>query len=163
METFDKLVDEIVLCLHLDHKDLPIEMRKAIETIHLKEDVLIGKNVLIVDDDVRNLFALTTAFERYHINAITAESGKEAIGILQQSDDIDVILMDIMMPEMDGYETMQKIRNEIVSDDLPIIAVTAKAMMGDRQKCLEAGASDYITKPVRVDQLLSLIRVWLNK
>ena len=122
-----------------------------------------SKNILIVDDDVRNLFALTTAFERYNNNAITAESGKEAINILNDTKTIDLILMDIMMPEMDGYETTQKIRRENKNNNLPIIPVTAKAMKGDRQKCIDAGASDYITKPVKIDQLLSLMRVCLYK
>ena len=124
---------------------------------------LTGKNILVVDDDVRNLFALTTAFERYHINTITAESGQEAINILNENKHVDMVLMDIMMPEMDGYETTQKIRREHKNTHLPIIAVTAKAMKGDREKCIEAGASDYITKPVKIDQLLSLMRVWLYK
>ena len=125
--------------------------------------MLTHKKVLVVDDDVRNLFALTTAFERYSINTITAESGKEAMSILDEHHDIDIVLMDIMMPEMDGYETTQKIRREHKNTSLPIIAVTAKAMKGDREKCIEAGASDYITKPVKIDQLLSLMRVWLYK
>jgi CheY-like chemotaxis protein len=118
---------------------------------------------LVVDDDVRNLFALTTVFERYNINAITAESGAEAITVLNENPNIDMVLMDIMMPEMDGYETMQKIRREHRNNSLPIIAVTAKAMKGDRNKCIEAGASDYITKPLKIDQLLSLMRVWFFK
>ena len=163
VSSFEPLLDEIILYLHLSHKELPVELGKIIENLHLKEDVLVGKNVLIVDDDVRNLFALTTAFERFEINAISAESGKEAISILSGPEDIDIVLMDIMMPEMDGYETTQRIRKEVKNEKLPIIAVTAKAMKGDRQKCIDAGASDYITKPVKVDQLLSLMRVWLNK
>ena len=134
-----------------------------IDNLRSREDILANKNVLVVDDDVRNLFALTTAFERYNINTITAESGQEAINILSEQNDIDMVLMDIMMPEMDGYETTQKIRREHKNSHLPIIAVTAKAMKGDREKCIEAGASDYITKPVKVDQLLSLMRVWLYK
>ena len=130
----------------------------------MKEDILTGKNILVVDDDVRNLFALTTVFERYNINVITAESGKEAIHIINDDEQtIDMVLMDIMMPEMDGYETTQKIRREHKNSTLPIIAVTAKAMKGDRQKCIEAGASDYITKPVKIDQLLSLMRIWFYK
>jgi CheY-like chemotaxis protein len=116
-----------------------------------------------VDDDVRNLFALTTAFERYNMKVITAESGQEAIDILSEGKQVDMLLMDIMMPEMDGYETTQKIRREHKNNNLPIIAVTAKAMKGDREKCIDAGASDYITKPVKIDQLLSLMRVWLYK
>jgi CheY-like chemotaxis protein len=159
----DFLLEELVGQLHMDHKQLPSQQRKLIESIRLKEDVLTGKNILIVDDDVRNLFALTTAFERYNINVFTAESGKEAISMLNEYANIHMVLMDIMMPEMDGYETTQRIRRENKNSNLPIIAVTAKAMKGDRQKCIEAGASDYITKPVKVDQLLSLMRIWLYR
>jgi CheY-like chemotaxis protein len=163
VKSLDLLLEETVKHLHIDHKALSPQQKKLIEGIRLKEDVLVGKNILVVDDDVRNLFALTTAFERYNINAITAESGKEAIHLLNENSEIDMVLMDIMMPEMDGYETTQKIRRENKNSTLPIIAVTAKAMKGDRQKCIEAGASDYITKPVKIDQLLSLMRIWLYK
>ncbi len=159
----DLLLEETVLLLHIDHKDLLPEKRKLIEELRSKNDILAHKKVLVVDDDVRNLFALTTAFEKYNIHTITAESGKEAMNILEENHDIDMVLMDIMMPEMDGYETTQKIRREHQNTGLPIIAVTAKAMKGDREKCIEAGASDYITKPVKIDQLLSLMRVWLYK
>jgi len=151
------------MLLHLRNEDLLPEKRKMIENLRLREDVLMNKNVLIVDDDVRNLFALTTAFEQHNIKTITAESGQEAIDILSENKNIDMVLMDIMMPEMDGYETTQKIRREHKNSNLPIIAVTAKAMKGDREKCIEAGASDYVTKPVKIDQLLSLMRVWLYK
>ncbi|WP_132050937.1 HAMP domain-containing protein [Pseudocnuella soli] len=161
--SLELLLEETVLHLHIDHKALLPEKRKLIDNLRSREDVLANKNVLVVDDDVRNLFALTTAFERYGINAITAESGQEAINILADNRNIDIVLMDIMMPEMDGYETTQKIRREHKNNNLPIIAVTAKAMKGDREKCIEAGASDYITKPVKIDQLLSLMRVWLYK
>ena len=157
------LLEEAVLLMHIDHKNLLPEKKRLIENLRSKSDVLTNKKVLVVDDDVRNLFALTTAFERYKINTITAESGKEAMEILDQDVNIDMVLMDIMMPEMDGYETTQKIRREHKNSALPIIAVTAKAMKGDREKCIEAGASDYITKPVKIDQLLSLMRVWLYK
>ena len=163
VNSLDLLLEEMVMLLHIDHKNLMPEKRKLIENLRAKNDILANKKVLVVDDDVRNLFALTTAFERYSINAITAESGQEAMNILNENDDIDIVLMDIMMPEMDGYETTQKIRREHMNKSLPIIAVTAKAMKGDREKCIEAGASDYITKPVKVDQLLSLMRVWLYK
>jgi CheY-like chemotaxis protein len=149
--------------MHIDHKDMLPEKQMIIENLRSKEDVLTNKTILVVDDDVRNLFALTTAFERYNINTITAESGQEAINILMENPSVDMVLMDIMMPEMDGYETTQKIRREHKNNNLPIIAVTAKAMKGDREKCIEAGASDYITKPVKIDQLLSLMRVWLYK
>ncbi|MES1218113.1 MAG: response regulator, partial [Bacteroidota bacterium] len=161
--SLDLLLEEAVMLLHIDHRDLLPEKQKLIENLRTKNDVLTNKKVLVVDDDVRNLFALTTAFERYTIQTITAESGQEAMNILEDMQDIDIVLMDIMMPEMDGYETTQKIRREHKNTGLPIIAVTAKAMKGDREKCLEAGASDYITKPVKIDQLLSLMRVWLYK
>jgi HAMP domain-containing protein/signal transduction histidine kinase/DNA-binding response OmpR family regulator len=164
VNSLEHLLEETVLQLHINHKDLPAEKRKVIEHIRMKDDILTGKNVLVVDDDVRNLFALTTVFERYNMNVITAESGKEAISIINDDKQkIDMVLMDIMMPEMDGYETTQKIRREHKNSTLPIIAVTAKAMKGDRQKCIEAGASDYITKPLKIDQLLSLMRVWFYK
>ncbi|GGH80820.1 HAMP domain-containing protein/signal transduction histidine kinase/CheY-like chemotaxis protein [Filimonas zeae] len=163
VNSLDLLLEETVMQLHLNHQALLPEKRKLIEDLRSQKDVLIHKNVLVVDDDVRNLFALTTAFERYQINTITAESGKEAMNILDENNHIDIVLMDIMMPEMDGYETMQKIRREHKNSALPIIAVTAKAMKGDREKCLEAGASDYITKPLKIDQLLSLMRVWLYR
>jgi len=163
VNSLDLLLEETVMLLHIDHRDLMPEKRRLIENLRSKSDILTNKRVLVVDDDVRNLFALTTAFERYNIRTITAESGHEAMNILQDSTDIDIVLMDIMMPEMDGYETTQKIRREHKNTSLPIIAVTAKAMKGDREKCIEAGASDYITKPVKIDQLLSLMRVWLYK
>jgi CheY-like chemotaxis protein len=163
VNSLDLLLEETVMLLHIDHKELLSEKRKLIENLRSKKDVLINKDVLVVDDDVRNLFALTTAFEKYSMNTITAESGKEAMNILSENNGIDIVLMDIMMPEMDGYETIQKIRREHKNSALPIIAVTAKAMKGDREKCIEAGASDYITKPLKIDQLLSLMRVWLYK
>jgi len=163
VNSLELLLEETVMQLHLNYKDLLPEKRKIIENLRLKEDVLANKKVLIVDDDVRNLFALTTAFEKYNIQTVTAESGQDAINILNENNNIDMVLMDIMMPEMDGYETTQKIRREHKNSILPIIAVTAKAMKGDREKCIEAGASDYITKPVKIDQLLSLMRVWLYK
>jgi signal transduction histidine kinase/HAMP domain-containing protein/CheY-like chemotaxis protein len=163
VNSLERLLEESIMYMHIDFKDMPQQMKGVIENVRIEKDILKGKKILIVDDDVRNLFALTTAFERYNIDAITAESGKDAINMLNSSTDIDLVLMDIMMPEMDGYETMQKIRRENKNVNLPIIAVTAKAMKGDRQKCIEAGASDYITKPVKVDQLLSLMRIWLYK
>ncbi|HEU4471121.1 MAG TPA: HAMP domain-containing protein [Flavisolibacter sp.] len=163
VNSLELLLEEAIMHMHLDHTDLLPEKQRIIENLRSKEDVLANKKVLVVDDDVRNLFALTTAFERYNIHTITAESGQEAINILGDNSDIDIVLMDIMMPEMDGYETTQKIRREHKNTHLPIIAVTAKAMKGDREKCIDAGASDYITKPVKIDQLLSLMRVWLYK
>jgi CheY-like chemotaxis protein len=163
VNSLDMLLEETVMLLHIPHEDLLPEKKKLIEGLRSKTDVLANKNVLVVDDDVRNLFALTTAFERFNINTITAESGMEAMKILNDNKQVDIVLMDIMMPEMDGYETTQKIRREHKNHTLPIIAVTAKAMKGDREKCIEAGASDYITKPLKIDQLMSLMRIWLYK
>ena len=164
VNSLENLLEETVVHLHLQHKELPPDKQRIIEGIRIKNDILTGKNILIVDDDVRNLFALTTVFERFNINAITAESGKEAIEMINNEElKVEMVLMDIMMPEMDGYETIQKIRREHKNSTLPIIAVTAKAMKGDRQKCIEAGASDYITKPLKIDQLLSLMRIWFYK
>ncbi|HUR30042.1 MAG TPA: response regulator, partial [Saprospiraceae bacterium] len=163
VNSLEHLLEETVLQTHINHLILSPDKRRVIENIRSKEDILTAKNILVVDDDVRNLFALTTVFERYNINVITAESGRDAINILNDNPKIDMVLMDIMMPEMDGYETTQKIRREHKNNLLPIIAVTAKAMKGDRQKCIDAGASDYITKPLKIDQLLSLMRVWFYK
>jgi len=160
--SLDQLTDQVALFLHRVHKDLPEQMRDVIERVHTREDILRGKKILLVDDDMRNLFALTAALEHYGLNLMTAESGMEALYVLEKNKDIDVILMDIMMPEMDGYETMKRIRADNENKDLTIISVTAKAMKGDRQKCIESGASDYITKPVNIEQLVSLMRVWLK-
>ncbi|HCN82533.1 MAG TPA: hybrid sensor histidine kinase/response regulator, partial [Sphingobacteriaceae bacterium] len=157
------LLEEILMLLHINTQSLSESKLKLIRNIHDNNDVLDSKKVLVVDDDVRNLFALTAVFERSNIEVITAESGREALEILNNDKKIDIVLMDIMMPEMDGYETIQIIRKDNKNKHLPIIAVTAKAMIGDRQKCIASGASDYITKPVKTDQLLSLMRVWLIK
>ncbi|MHB8207717.1 HAMP domain-containing protein [Mucilaginibacter sp.] len=157
------LLEEILILLHIDKKYISESKLKMINSVRDTMDILDNRKVLVVDDDVRNLFALTAVFERSKINVITAESGREALEILNDDKCIDIILMDIMMPEMDGYETIQMIRKEQRNKSLPIIAVTAKAMIGDRQKCISSGASDYITKPVKTDQLLALMRVWLIK
>jgi HAMP domain-containing protein/signal transduction histidine kinase/CheY-like chemotaxis protein len=157
------LLEEILNLLHIHKRFISAENLNLIGSINTSSDVLDGKKVLVVDDDVRNLFALTAVFERSNIEVITAESGREALELLNSDKKIDIVLMDIMMPEMDGYETIQIIRKEPKHKYLPIIAVTAKAMIGDRQKCISSGASDYITKPVKTDQLLSLMRVWLIK
>ncbi|WP_207536348.1 HAMP domain-containing protein [Desertivirga arenae] len=159
--TEKQLLNEVSRMLHLDIKGLPEDKVKLLNEVKGDKDILDNKKVLVVDDDVRNLFALTAAFERSQLQVITAESGREALEILNDNKDIDIVLMDIMMPEMDGYETIQWIRKEPKNKQLPIIAVTAKAMIGDRQKCIASGASDYITKPVKTDQLLSLMKVWL--
>ncbi len=164
VNSLENLLEETIVHLHLQHKELPSDKQRIIEGIRIKNDILTARNILVVDDDVRNLFALTTVFERYNINTITAESGMEAIDMINNEElKVEMVLMDIMMPEMDGYETIQKIRREHKNSTLPIIAVTAKAMKGDRQKCIEAGASDYITKPLKIDQLLSLMRIWFYK
>jgi signal transduction histidine kinase/CheY-like chemotaxis protein len=159
----ERLLDETALFLHRVEANLPEAKRRILREVHRADPVLVGKKVLIVDDDMRNIFALTSALERYNMQVLYAENGRDGIEILQASPDIDVVLMDIMMPEMDGFETTQHIRALSHFDNLPIIALTAKAMLGDREKCIEAGASDYITKPVDLDQLLSLLRVWLYR
>jgi CheY-like chemotaxis protein len=122
-----------------------------------------GKKVLVVDDDIRNIFALNSLLERHNMQVISATNGQEAISLVENTDDLSLVLMDVMMPEMDGYETMRRIRSKPQFRLLPIIALTAKAMKGDREKCLEAGASDYVAKPVNTDQLLSLVRMWLHR
>jgi len=157
----ERLLDETALFLHRVHANLPAPKQQMLEHLHQTDAVLASKKVLIVDDDVRNIFALTSLLERYQMQVIYAENGRDGIDTLQNIPDIDIVLMDVMMPEMDGYETMQAIRNLRQFETLPILALTAKAMKGDREKCIEAGASDYITKPVDTDQLLSLLRVWL--
>jgi HAMP domain-containing protein/signal transduction histidine kinase/CheY-like chemotaxis protein len=162
-EPIESLLEETISHLHIRHKSLAPEKRAVIENIHNRHDILAGKNVLVVDDDVRNLFAVTTILERFQINVLTAESGGVAIKMIKDNSKIEMVLMDIMMPEMDGYETTQKIRGDRRYSDLPIIAVTAKAMKGDREKCIDAGASDYIVKPIKIDQLLSLMRLWFHK
>jgi signal transduction histidine kinase/CheY-like chemotaxis protein/HAMP domain-containing protein len=159
----ERLLEKTLMLLHFDYSQLPLEKRKMMENFRIKSDILMGKKVLVVDDDVRNLFALTTVFERFNIDVITAERGMEAISLMNDFSDIEMVLMDIMMPGMDGYDTIRKIRREYKNSTLPIIAVTAQAMKGDRQKCIEAGASDYITKPLKTDQLLSLMRMWFHK
>ncbi len=158
-----QLLEEIFTALHMETKSIPEEARNILLAEKKGVDILDGKKVLVVDDDVRNLFALTAAFERSNLTVITAESGREALDILQNDKEVNIVLMDIMMPEMDGYETIQWIRKDVNHQQLPIIAVTAKAMIGDRQKCIASGASDYITKPVKTYQLMSLMRAWMYK
>ncbi|HSD62364.1 MAG TPA: response regulator, partial [Ignavibacteriaceae bacterium] len=155
------LIDNVITHLHINHSLLSSEYKNIIESLHNSTDILKAKSVLIVDDDVRNLFALTSAFEKYDMQIYTAESGMEAIDIINNNGNIDIILMDIMMPQMDGYEAIRKIRKECQKMNLPIIAVTAKAMKSDRDKSIAAGASDYITKPVNLENLLSIMRIWL--
>lgn len=159
----ERLLDETALFLHRVQANLPEAKRQLLEQLHQSDPVLAHKKVLIVDDDVRNIFALTSLLERYQMQVFYAENGVDGIAVLQNHPDMDVVLMDVMMPELDGYETTQAIRQIEFFRSLPIIALTAKAMQGDREKCLEAGASDYITKPVDTEQLLSLLRVWLYR
>ncbi|HMA36076.1 MAG TPA: HAMP domain-containing protein [Chloroflexia bacterium] len=159
----ERLLDETALFLHRVEANLPESKRQILEHLHQTDPALVGKKLLIVDDDIRNIFALTSLLERYQMDVVYAETGKEGIKLLQTTPDIDIVLMDVMMPEMDGYATMQAIRKIKKFRALPIIALTAKAMKGDREKCIEAGASDYVPKPVDPAQLLSLLRVWLYR
>ncbi|WP_256224023.1 response regulator [Paenibacillus sp. 1_12] len=157
----ERLLDETSLFLHRVEDNLPEEKRQILRKLHSKEEIFTGKKVLIVDDDIRNVFALSNLLEGYDMIVNFAETGKQALDRLSAESDYDIVLMDIMMPEMDGYEAMRQIRKQPGFELLPIIALTAKAMKDDREKCIQAGASDYITKPIHTEQLLSLIRVWL--
>jgi CheY-like chemotaxis protein len=159
----ERLLDETALFLHRVISDLPESKRRMIDKLHGSTEALRGRKVLVVDDDARNIFALTAILERQEMEVLSATNGRQAIQMIQGTPDLSVVLMDIMMPEMDGYETMREIRKDPKFRSLPILALTAKAMKGDREKCLEAGASDYIAKPVNTDQLLSLLRVWLYR
>jgi CheY-like chemotaxis protein len=159
----ERLLDETSLFLHRAESSLPDAQRKILETLHQSLPTLKGTKVLVVDDDVRNIFAVCSFLESHAASVVFAENGRDGLGILEKHSDIDVVLMDIMMPEMDGYEVMRRIRSDHRYDGLPIIALTAKAMRSDREKCIEAGASDYIAKPVDMDKLLSLLRVWLPR
>jgi CheY-like chemotaxis protein len=159
----ERLLDETSLFLHRVESRLPQEKRRMLEQLHSAEAVFQGRRVLVVDDDVRNVFALTSVLEGHGMHVRFAENGKEALDALREDGDVDLVLMDIMMPELDGYETTRAVRELPEYEKLPIIALTAKAMKGDREKAIAAGASDYITKPVDTDQLLSLMRVWLYR
>lgn len=160
--SFQRILDEVSLFLHLVEKNDPRDSSKSrYSKLGALDEVLEGKTVLIADDDVRNIFSLTKAMERYNINVISAIDGRDALKQLAENPQVDVVLMDMMMPEMDGYQSTAAIRQNEKFKHIPVIAVTAKAMVGDRDKCINAGASDYITKPVDIDQLLSLLRVWL--
>ena len=163
VESPERLLDETALFLHRVVADLPPEKQKMLDRLHRSDDALVGRKVLVVDDDVRNIFALSSVLERRGMAVLTAGTGREAIATLESTPDVAIVLMDIMMPEMDGYETMQVIRRNSALRRLPIIALTAKAMKGDREKCLEAGASEYLAKPVNTEQLLSALRMWLHR
>jgi CheY-like chemotaxis protein len=157
----ERLLDETALFLHRVVTQLPEDKQAMLEKLHNSSEVLKGRKVLVVDDDARNIFALTSVLENHDVEVVSATNGRQAIDIINATPDLSMVLMDIMMPEMDGYETMREIRKVPEFRTLPILALTAKAMKGDREKCLDAGASDYISKPVNTNQLLSLMRVWL--
>jgi CheY-like chemotaxis protein len=159
----ERLFDETALFLHRVITELPEPKQKMLDQLHASNEILRGRKVLVVDDDARNIFALTTMLENQEMEVVSAMNGRQAIELIQSQDDISVVLMDIMMPEMDGYQTMKEIRKDPKFGTLPIMALTAKAMKGDREKCLSAGASDYIAKPVNTSELLSLLRVWLYR
>jgi HAMP domain-containing protein/CheY-like chemotaxis protein len=163
VESPERLLDETALFLHRVVSELPPEKQRMLDRLHRSDEALVGKKVLVVDDDVRNIFALSSVLERRGMTVLTAGTGREAIGTIESTPDVAIVLMDIMMPEMDGYETMQVIRQNPSFRRLPIIALTAKAMKGDREKCLEAGASEYLAKPVNTEQLLSALRMWLHR
>jgi HAMP domain-containing protein/signal transduction histidine kinase/DNA-binding response OmpR family regulator len=159
----ERLLDQAALFLHCNVAELPDSKRGMLEALHRSDKVLPGRKVLIVDDDMRNIFALSTVLEEQDMRIASADNGRDAIRILQQQHDIDIVLMDIMMPEMDGIDTMREIRKIPELRSLPIVAVTAKAMKGDREKCIEAGAWDYLSKPVDTEQLLAVLRAWLHR
>jgi CheY-like chemotaxis protein len=163
VESPERLLDETALFLHRVLADLPPDKQKMLDRLHRSDEDLVGKTVLVVDDDIRNIFALSSVLERRGMEVLTAGTGHEAIATLEAENNVAIVLMDIMMPEMDGYQTMHAIRQKAELRRLPIIALTAKAMKGDREKCLDAGASDYLAKPVNTEQLLSALRMWLHR
>jgi HAMP domain-containing protein/CheY-like chemotaxis protein/signal transduction histidine kinase len=163
VESPERLLDETALFLHRVVTDLPPEKKRMLERLTSSDENLVGRTALLVDDDARNIFALSSVLERRGMRVLTATTGREAISILEENPDLAIVLMDIMMPEMDGYQTIEMIRNRPTFRRLPIIALTAKAMKGDREKCLEAGASGYLAKPVNTEQLLSALRMWLHR
>jgi hypothetical protein len=163
VESPDRLLDETALFLHRIVANLPPEKQRMLDRLHSSDEDLANRTVLLVDDDSRNIFALSSVLERRGMHVLTATTGNEAISLLRDNPSVAIVLMDIMMPEMDGYQTMQAMRRNADWRRLPIIALTAKAMKGDREKCLEAGASDYLAKPVNTDQLLASLRMWLHR
>jgi HAMP domain-containing protein/signal transduction histidine kinase/DNA-binding response OmpR family regulator len=163
VESPERLLDETSLFLHRVVSDLPAEKQRMLDRLHRSDEDLVGKAVLVVDDDVRNIFALSSALERRGMTVLTATTGKEALDKLESTTGVAIVLMDVMMPEMDGYQTMRAIRQKPALRRLPIVALTARAMKGDREKCLEAGASDYLAKPVNTEQLLGVLRSWLHR
>ncbi|WP_433994142.1 response regulator [Bradyrhizobium japonicum] len=163
VESPERLLDETALFLHRVITELPVEKQRMLEKLNSSDEDLIGKTALLVDDDARNIFALSSVLERRGMKVLTATTGSEAVTLVESNPEIAIVLMDIMMPQMDGYQTIGVIRENPAFARLPIIALTAKAMKGDREKCLEAGASDYLAKPVNTDQLLLAIRMWLHR
>jgi CheY-like chemotaxis protein/signal transduction histidine kinase len=163
VESPERLLDETSLFLHRVVTDLPSDKQRMLERLNSSDEDLVGRTALLVDDDARNIFALSSVLERRGMNVLTATTGQEAIDLIETTPGLAIVLMDIMMPEMDGYQTIEKIRENSTLRRLPIIALTAKAMKGDREKCLEAGASDYLAKPVNTEQLLSALRMWLHR
>jgi CheY-like chemotaxis protein len=163
VESPERLLDETSLFLHRVITELPVEKQRMLEKLNSSDDDLIGRTALLVDDDARNIFALSSVLERRGMKVLTATTGSEAVALVESSPGIAIVLMDIMMPQMDGYQTIGVIRENPAFRRLPIIALTAKAMKGDREKCLEAGASDYLAKPVNTEQLLLAIRMWLHR
>ena len=163
VESPERLLDETSLFLHRVVTDLPVEKQKMLERLIRSDEDLVGKTALLVDDDARNIFALSSVLERRGMRVLAATTGGEAIELVQSTPDVDIVLMDIMMPEMDGYQTIGAIREDPAFRRLPIIALTAKAMKGDREKCLESGASEYLAKPVNTEQLLTAMRSWLHR
>jgi CheY-like chemotaxis protein len=163
VESPERLLDETSLFLHRVITELPVQKQRMLEKLNSSDEDLIGKTVLLVDDDARNIFALSSVLERRGMKVLTATTGSEAVALVENNPEIAIVLMDIMMPQMDGYQTIGAIRRDPSFDRLPIIALTAKAMKGDREKCLEAGASDYLAKPVNTEQLLLAIRMWLHR
>src|SRR5688500_13323236 len=162
-DSHERLLDETILFLHRVESRLPKEKQTIIRKLHKTDEVLKNKLVLVVDDDIRNIYSLTNVLKEEEMRCLVAENGSAALKMLRENPSIDIVLMDIMMPEMDGYDATREIRKSMKLEKLPVIALTAKAMKGDREKCLAAGMSDYISKPVNIDQLLSLMRVWLYR
>jgi CheY-like chemotaxis protein len=163
VQSEDRLLDVLTLNIHRPVESLPEAVRATVSDQHESNKLLAGKKVLIVDDDARNIFALTSVLEEHDMNIVSADNGRDAITILMDDPDVDIVLMDIMMPEMDGMETIQEIRKVSRLKNLPIVAVTAKAMKGDREKCIEAGAWDYLSKPVDSAQMITVLRAWLHR
>jgi HAMP domain-containing protein/signal transduction histidine kinase/CheY-like chemotaxis protein len=163
VESPERLLDETALFLHRDVTRLPAAKQRMLERLHASDEGLAGKTVLLVDDDARNIFALSSVLERRAMRVLTATTGSEAIALLDVNPGAAIVLTDIMMPGMDGYETIRRIRSNPLFGRLPIVALTAKAMKGDRERCLEAGASDYLAKPVNTEQLLTTLRLWLHR